>query len=166
MPDNKISFDVKLGAKDIFNFQTQLLLRRSKIIFLIFGVSYLFLISVLLYSYFSVGQLYIITTIIVVTLPIFLHLLRWRVAKKTLDENQALSETQHYIFETGKVAIKGQSFETEFQMKILKRISITKKHILLWHTNTTANIVPRRCLTDEQFEQLKEITAPYKRVKK
>lgn len=163
MPDNKISFDVNLNEKDIFNFQTQLLLRRSKIIFLVFGVSYLFLIFILIYSYLTAGATHIVTTIIVVTLPIFMHLLRKRVARKTLESNPTLADKQNYTFDSETVKIVGEKNQGSFKLSQLKRISTTPKLVLLWHSNTTANIIPRRCLTDQQFEQLKEITAPYKK---
>lgn len=165
MPDNKISFDVNLNARDIFNFQTQLLLRRSKAIFFIFGFSYLFLIFVLIYSYISVGKIHIVTTIIVVTLPFFMRFLRIRVAKKTLETNPQLQEKQRYTFDNESVTIKGEKNEGRIELAKLKRVSITKKLILLWHTNTTANIIPVRCLSTQQLEQLKEITQPYKKAK-
>lgn len=163
MADNKISFDVDLSEKDIFNFQTQLLLRRSKIIFFIFGVSYLFLIFILIYTYLAVGATHIVTTIIVVTLPIFMYLLRKRVARKTLESNPTLADTQNYTFDNQTVTIVGEKNRGTFNLSQLQRISVTSKLVLLWHSDTTANIIPRRCLTDEQFEQLKEIAAPYKR---
>lgn len=166
MPDHKISFDVDLNAKDIFNFQTQLLLRRSKAIFFIFGFSYLFLIFILIYSYITVGKIHIVTTIIVVTLPFFMHLLRKRVARKTLETNPALLEKQNYTFENETVTVVGEKNQGRFELSKLKRISVTSKQVLLWHSNTTANIIPMRCLTPQQLEQLKQMTLPYKKERK
>lgn len=166
MPENKLSFDVALTPKDIFNFQTQLLLRRSKAIFFIFGVSYLFLIFILIYSYVTTGKLFIITTVIVLTLPIFMRLLRVRVAKKTLESNPQLNEKQTYTIDSETVSVKGEKHEGKFELAKLKRVSVTSKLVLLWHTNTTANIIPIRCLNEQQLEQLKQITLPYKKEKK
>lgn len=155
-------FDIQLTDKDVFVFQSQLLWRQSKAVIIAFAVSYLFLLLVLLFSYVAAGKVYLVTTIIAFTLPIFLHMLRKRIAKKTLAESRSLIEKQHYAIDNEKVVIKGESFETEYLLKNLKQATITKDHVLLWQSKNSANVIPKRCLDGEQLAQLKKIIEPYR----
>lgn len=161
---NKIEFDTTITLRDFYEFNVYYYMK-SKYRFYLSLLFYFLILAMASFSYFTNyddSEINVIMFYVVILFPFFFMLLMWRQIKKIYKETKLYSIPTHYTIDNEMIKMTGENYNAEYKMDIIEDISITKKYVYLWQSPRMANLIPRRSLTDEQFEQLKEIIAPYK----
>jgi hypothetical protein len=72
-----------------------------------------------------------------------------------------ISETVEYQFGHSGIVITGESFMSSFNWEKMHKVTKTKKWLLLWHSNYSANVIPLNRLTNGMLEELKSIAVSH-----
>lgn len=78
-------------------------------------------------------------------------------AKKNYNTNSRASEPIEYTFEENAMTITGSSFNATLSWNKFYKVSKTKNWVLIWQTSKSANLIPRRDITDNEIGYLKKI---------
>ncbi|WP_158534896.1 YcxB family protein [Mucilaginibacter hurinus] len=81
----------------------------------------------------------------------------YRSAKKQFNENEKLSETLTYTFDTRQVEIKGETFVSFLPWDKVKKVVELNNWILIYQDNRTLNVIPKIDLTTNDLNNLRNI---------
>lgn len=149
----KVSFDIKLTAKDLFKFNIMQAYKGMQGF-----LSILLPVLIFAYAVTSLGQVSIGSTLVYVGLGIvflvYVPVSLWMRVNKTIkDTNNALSKTLHYEFseENIKVAVEAES--VEFNWENIFQMKETKDMVLVYTNRINAYIIPKVQL-GESYKEL------------
>lgn len=152
--DNKIEFQATLTDKDWMAYRSQLVWRNTRILLAVALLNYVLVILMFIFLK-DIPEILIYTSAIIdALLPLLILFFGWRAYRKTTRDYDSALNNLHYTIAGRTVSAKGDEYNDSFD---LTDITIKKQIILLWCTSTRAHIVPRRCLNEQQFEQLKQL---------
>ncbi|MGE5107680.1 MAG: YcxB family protein [Sphingobacteriales bacterium] len=77
--------------------------------------------------------------------------------KRAYKNNPGIKENIAYQFQENNLVIKGESFSSELTWNKIKKVTKSKKWLLIWQTNQIANAIQRNSVTEEDMNSLKEI---------
>ncbi len=86
-----------------------------------------------------------------IVLPFFVY----RMARKAYDASALLQETIEYEFSDKFVALTGQSFAVEKDWEMLPKVEEIGKWFFIYESDKMANLIPFKCMTDEELKQLR-----------
>ena len=132
----KVSFDIKLTAKHLFQFNVMQAYKGMQ-----GALSIILPVLIFVYSISSFGQVSIGSTLVYVGLGImflvYVPISLWlRVNKIIKDENNALSQKIHYDFEEDIIRVSVENENVEFKWENIFQLKSTKDMVLLY-TNVT-----------------------------
>ena len=78
-------------------------------------------------------------------------------AKRTFAANSRIAETIEYGFTNEKFTVTGESFNANFAWGKLRKVTKSKKWILVWQSPQSANPIPLQSFDQLQLDELKEI---------
>lgn len=152
----KVSFDIKLTAKDLYKFN---MMQAYK------GVqgflSILLPVLVFAYAVSTFGEVSIGSTLVYVAIGImflvYVPLSLWmRVKKLVNDPSNALSKSIHYDFEEDVIRVSVEEEQVEFKWENIFQMKNTKDMVLVYTNRINAYILPMEQL-GENYSQLSEL---------
>ena len=152
----KVSFDIKLTAKDLYKFNIMQAYKGMQGF-----LSILLPVLVFAYAATSFGQVSISSTLVYVGLGIlflvYVPVSLWMRVKKTImDENNALSKTLHYDFREDVIRVSVGEEHVEFNWENIFQMKSTKDMVLVYTNRINAYILPKEQL-GESYHQLTEL---------
>lgn len=90
----------------------------------------------------------------------------FRTARKNYDSNKMINEKITYAFDKDTISVSGESFHSKLSWDKLYEIKVTKTWFLIWQTRQIANVIPRRDISDNQIELIKELVKDNGQIKK
>ncbi|KPM32538.1 Hypothetical protein I595_956 [Croceitalea dokdonensis DOKDO 023] len=79
-------------------------------------------------------------------------------SKRDFYSNQMLQQKMEYEFLEDKIILRGDTFSTEMQWAKLHKVVETKDWLLLYQSNSLANLIPKESI-GEQLVELKALIA-------
>ncbi len=165
---NEISVTTKLNLEDFKRISFYFLYRKtgSKVAL---GIGVFLLLSTL--AFYSIASeeftqfpfLPIVLGLSMSVLPPFTLL---RALRKNYNSNPRINESITYQFDENDIIITGESFHSVLSWKKTFALTETKNFILIWQTGQTANVIPKRDLSNQQISEIKEIANSFSEVKK
>lgn len=153
-----IEFDIEMKTKDVFDYYIYLMKQRKSFRYLFVPLYFILLILIIATSFYMGGVMHNLRTLILtLIIPPFLVAFRWYEAKRQLKYNPSLAQKHRYTVSEDGFSVKGENFDSKCGWELLKKVSTTPKYIYLWHSDKMANIIPRRCLSDQQFADLRKL---------
>ena len=152
----KVSFDIKLTAKDLYKFNIMQAYKGMQGF-----LSILLPVLVFAYAATSFGQVSIGSTLVYIALGIlflvYVPVSLWMRVKKTImDENNALSKTLHYDSEEEVIRVSVEAEQVEFKWENIFQMKSTKDMILVYTNRINAYILPKDQL-GESYSKLSEL---------
>lgn len=152
----KVSFDIKLTAKDLYKFNMMQAYRGMQGF-----LSLLLPVLVFAYAVSSFGQVSIASTLVYVALGImflvYVPVSLWMRVKKIMnDPNNAISKTLHYDFEEDMIRVSVEDENVEFKWENIFQMKSTKDMMLIYTNRINAYILPKEQL-GEKYSQLSEL---------
>jgi hypothetical protein len=140
----KVTFDIKLDAKDLFRFNINQAYRGMQGF-----LSILLPVLIFAYAVTSYGQVSIGSTLVYVGLGIvflvYVPISLWlRVNKTVKDENNALSKTLHYEFGEENICVSVGEESVEFKWENIFQMRITGDLLLVYTNRINAYILPMK----------------------
>lgn len=152
----KIELDIKITAKDLFNFNIRQAYKGIQGFLSI-------LLPVLAFSYAitSIGQVEVIYTLLYFALGalflLYVPLSLWKRANKVVnDPNNALSKTLHYEFEEEVIRVSVEEENVEFKWENIYMMKTSGKLLLVYTNRINAYILPKEQL-GEKYNKLSEL---------
>ena len=139
----KVSFDIKLTAQDLFQFNLMQAYRGMQGF-----LSILLPVLVFAYAVSSFGQVSIGSTFVYVGLGVlflvYVPVSLWMRVKKTInDTNNALSKTLHYEFTEENIKVSVEEESVEFKWENIFQMKETKHMVLVYTNRINAYIIPK-----------------------
>ena len=97
-----------------------------------------------------------INLLVVFIIPLF-HYLLFYIKSKNLLKNYRLSENIEFIFNKDFFEEKGDTFDIKHFWDKLYKIKECKNYFLIYQNKNRANIIPKTNITDNQYNELKEL---------
>lgn len=152
----KVSFDIKLAAKDLFRFNMNQAYKGTQGF-----LSILLPILIFAYAVFSFGEVGIGSTLLyaamgvlfLVYVPVSLWL---RVKKVITDPSNALSKYIHYDFEEEVIRVSVEEEQVEFKWENIYRMCTSGNLLLVYTNRIHAYILPLEQV-GEHYDQLSEL---------
>ena len=152
----KVTFDIKLDAKDLFRFNMNQAYKGMQGFLSILLPVLIFAYAGTSYGKVSIGStlLYVgLGIVFLVYVPISLWL---RVNKTIKDEKNALSKTLHYEFCEENIQVSVGEESVEFKWENIFQMKSTKDMLLLYTNRINAYILPKAQM-GENFPLLSEL---------
>ena len=160
---DKSTLTTKLSLNDFIKVSYHITYRKlSMKLMLVFGLILLLLVPfsnnfetefpwfLLLFGFFiSVGQ------------PIILYF----TAKKNYMSNSRISETIIYEFDYEIILMYGESFNSRLTWDKIYSVTENKDCVLIWQTQQSANVLPKRDFKNEELQLFKEIVNSHSELK-
>lgn len=152
----KVSFDIKLAAKDLYKFNLMQAYKGMQGF-----LSILLPVLVFAYAVSTFGEVGIGSTLVYVALGIlflvYVPVSLWlRVNKLVNDPNNALSKAIHYEFEEDMIRVSVEEENVEFKWENIFQMKSTKDLVLVYTNRINAYILPMGQL-GENYKQLSEL---------
>lgn len=149
----KVSFDIKLTAKDLFKFNIMQAYKGMQGF-----LSILLPVLIFAYAVTSFGQVSIGSTLVYVGLGIvflvYVPVSLWMRVNKTIkDTNNALSKTLHYEFSEENIKVTVEAESVEFNWENIFQMKETKDMVLVYTNRINAYIIPKVQL-GESYKEL------------
>ena len=152
----KTEFDITLQQKDLYRFSMQHAYRGSQgIISLMLAAVCLFvavktsgsaeITDTLLYAAFGILFLFY--------LPVHLYLR----AKKQMLSSEALRNTLHYVIDAEGIHASQKEETADLSWEMVYKIRSASKHVLIYSSRVNAYIIPRRQLTGEDYDCMRQL---------
>ena len=81
----------------------------------------------------------------------------FRTARKNYNTNKMISEEICYEFDKETISISGDTFNSTMKWDQIFEITLSKSWLLIWQNSQVANAIPRRDITNEQIETIKDL---------
>lgn len=152
----KVSFDIKLTAKDLYKFNISQVYKGMQGF-----LSLLLPVLVFAYAVSTFGQVSIGSTLVYVAVGIlflvYVPVSLWlRVKKIVNDPENALSKSIHYDFTEDGIKVSVEEEQVEFQWENIFQMKTTKDLVLVYTNRINAYILPKVQL-GEGYVQLSEL---------
>lgn len=152
----KVVLDIKLDAKDLFQFNMQQAYRGMQGI-----LSIILPILVFAYAVTSFGEVSIGSTLVYVGLGVvflvYVPISLWlRVNKTVKDENNALSKQLHYEFEEEVIRVSVGEESVEFQWENIFQMKTSGPLLLVYTNRINAYVLPLTQVGDK-YEELSKL---------
>jgi len=152
----KVSFDIKLDAKDLYKFNIAQAYKGMQGF-----LSILLPVLVFAYAVTSYGSVSLGSTLVYVGLGImflvYVPISLWlRVKKLVNDPNNALSKSIHYDFEEEVIRVSVEEENVEFMWENIFQMKETSNLVLVYTNRINAYILPKEQL-GEQYNGLSEL---------
>lgn len=152
----KVSFDIKLDAKDLYKFNIAQAYKGMQGF-----LSILLPVLVFAYAATSYGSVSLGSTLVYVGLGImflvYVPISLWlRVKKLVNDPNNALSKSIHYDFEEEVIRVSVKEENVEFMWENIFQMKETSNLVLVYTNRINAYILPKEQL-GEQYNGLSEL---------
>ena len=149
----KVSFDIKLTAKDLFKFNIMQAYKGMQGF-----LSILLPVLIFAYAVTSFGQVSMGSTLVYVGLGIvflvYVPVSLWMRVNKTIkDTNNALSKTLHYEFSEENIKVAVETESVEFNWENIFQMKETKDMVLVYTNRINAYIIPKVQL-GESYKEL------------
>lgn len=149
----KVSFDIKLTAKDLFKFNIMQAYKGMQGF-----LSILLPVLIFAYAVTSIGQVSIGSTLVYVGLGIvflvYVPVSLWMRVNKTIkDTNNALSKILHYEFSEENINVTVETESVEFNWENIFQMKETKDMVLVYTNRINAYIIPKVQL-GESYKEL------------
>lgn len=151
-----ITFDIKITAKDLFNFNIRQAYKGMQ------GVlSILLPVLAFAYAVTSIGQVDMIYTLLYFALGVlfllYVPLSLWKRANKVVnDPNNALSKTLHYEFKEEVIRVSVEEDSVEFKWENIFMMKTSGNLLLVYTNRINAYILPMEQV-GEAYSQLSEL---------
>lgn len=86
-------------------------------------------------------------------------------SKRNFYSNQLLQEEMEYEFTEEQMKIKGESFSSEVQWNKTNRIIEIKDWFLIFQSKISANLIPKKNLSEKEINEIKTIFSKQKGIK-
>lgn len=152
----KVSFDIKLDAKDLYKFNMMQAYKGMQGF-----LSILLPVLVFAYAVVTFGQVSIGTTLVYVGLGVmflvYVPVSLWmRVKKIMADSNNAISKELHYEFSEDSIRVSVEEENVEFKWENIFQMKSTKDMVLVYTNRINAYILPKAQLGDK-YKELSEL---------
>ena len=152
----KVSFDIKLEAKDLFRFNMMQAYRGMQ-----GALSIILPILIFAYAVTSYGDVSMGSTLVYIGLGImflvYVPVSLWlRVNKTVKDENNALSKILHYEFEEDTIRVSVGEESVEFKWENIFQMKTSGALLLVYTNRINAYILPL-AQVGEQYEALSKL---------
>ena len=152
----KVSFDIKLEAKDLFRFNVMQAYRGMQ-----GALSIILPILIFAYAVTSYGDVSMGSTLVYIGLGImflvYVPVSLWlRVNKTVKDENNALSKILHYEFEEDTIRVSVGEESVEFKWENIFQMKTSGALLLVYTNRINAYILPL-AQVGEQYEALSKL---------
>lgn len=77
--------------------------------------------------------------------------------KNAFYSNKKIQEEITYTFTDENIQTKGETFEGDFAWNTVYKIKETKDWLLIYQSKTTMNMVPKKCFSDSQISELRNM---------
>ncbi len=152
----KVTLDIKITAKDLFNFNIRQAYKGMQGFLSI-------LLPILLFAYGvnSIGKVEVIYTIVYFALGVvfllYVPFSLWKRANKVVnDANNALSKTLHYEFREDAIRVEVEEENVEFQWENIFMMKKSGKLLLVYTNRINAYILPLEQVGDK-YEELSKL---------
>lgn len=147
----KVTFDIKLSAKDIFKFNMYQAYRGMQ--GLISTLIPLVIIGTVIWKYNDFGLanalLYIGMAIVLV---IYLPASLWLRSNRAIKTNEALAKPLHYEFSEENICVSQEDQNVEFQWENIYKMIATKSMVLIYTNRMNAYIIPREQMQEQYVD--------------
>ena len=99
-----------------------------------------------------------------IAIPLF-PLLGYRQFIKTFNSNKLLAEEITYEFTNDLIKSSGSSFQSEREWTSTRKVRELKGWFMIYQSDTIASLIPKKCMTDEQVIELRNIIRSYPSIK-
>lgn len=152
----KVTFDIKLDAKDLFRFNMMQAYRGMQ-----GALSIILPILVFAYAVTTYGQVSIGSTLVYVglgiTFLVYVPISLWlRVNKIMKDENNAIAKTLHYEFEEEAIRVSVEEESVEFKWENIFQMKTSGPLLLVYTNRINAYILPLSQM-GEKYEELSKL---------
>ena len=152
----KVSFDIKLTAKDLYKFNISQAYKGMQ-----GSLSIILPLLVFAYAASTFGAVSMGSTVVYVGLGIlflvYVPVSLWLRVKKTItDSNNALSKTLHYDFEEDAIRVSVEEEKVEFKWENIFQMKSTSDLVLVYTNRINAYILPKSQLGDK-YNKLSEL---------
>lgn len=152
----KVSFDIKLTAKDLYKFNISQAYKGMQ-----GSLSIILPLLVFAYAVSTYGEVSIGSTLVYVGLGIlflvYVPISLWLRVKKTItDSNNALSKTLHYDFTEEDIRVSVEEEKVVFQWENIFQLKSTSDLVLVYTNRINAYILPKSQL-GENYNRLSEL---------
>jgi hypothetical protein len=155
-----MTIKTQLSLKDYIKGNLALLYTKWNMKLILGMAGFVFLVSIFQLftsSKYDSGSGIIISILMITWIP----LLTYFSARKNYSSNARASERIDYIMQEDALAINGESFNSTLSWDKIYKVSKTKNWILIWQSRQSANLIPRRNVTENEIASLKNILAKY-----
>ena len=78
-------------------------------------------------------------------------------SKKSFATNQMIREPIEYHVGAENLSLKGESFNSQISWEKVHKVTLQKNWLLVWHSSQSANVIPKRDISEDQLVELKGI---------
>ncbi len=151
-----ITFDIKITAKDLFNFNIRQAYKGMQGF-----LSILLPLLAFAYAVTSIGQVDVIYTVVYFALGVlfllYVPLSLWKRANKVVnDSNNALSKTLHYEFKEDAIQVSVEEETVEFKWENIYMMKTAGNLLLVYTNRINAYILPMEQV-GEEYNKLSEL---------
>ena len=149
----EITTEIRLQKNDVVAFAIHALCRRKtfKIVVAIYSVFLLLILSQVLI--FKAGlSSFVEAVCLSVALAVFISCVVYIMAVREFKSNKRLSEAFTCFFDEKSYRIQGESFDMTCSWEKVYGLTETKKYFFVWQSRSSAHIIPKRDLLEEDFE--------------
>ncbi len=147
----KVTFDVNLTSKHVFNFNIYQAYRGMQGL-----ISTLFpavLIGVVIARYEDFGPANALMYIgFAIVLLLYLPVSLWLRSKTALKTNEALAKTLHFEFTEETISVSQEDQKAEFKWENVYKMVATKSMVLIYTNRINAYIIPREQMQGKYLE--------------
>ncbi len=152
----KVSFDIKLTAKDLYKFNISQAYKGMQGMLSIILPLLVFAYAIATFGDVSIGSTMVYVALGVVFL-VYVPVSLWLRVKKTVsDSNNALSKILHYDFEEDAIRVSVEEENVEFKWENIYQMKSTRDLVLVYTNRFNAYILPISQL-GENYGQLSEL---------
>ena len=151
----KVSFEIKLKAKDIFGFNIYQSYRGMQGIISIILPILLIVMAVVGVGNVSIENI-ILYIVLAVVCAVYIPVTLWLRAQKSMKVNESLAKPLRYEFSEELIRVSQEDAQEEFQWDIIYKMVANKKRVLIYTNRINAFIIPREQLGDK-YEDLAKL---------
>jgi uncharacterized membrane protein len=90
----------------------------------------------------------------------------FRSARNNYKNNKMIREEICYEFDKETISISGETFNSTMKWDQIFEITFSKSWLLIWQNSQVANAIPRRDITNEQIETIKDLVKDKNQIRK